>query len=233
MGMIVLTLLLGSWISTIQSNAYEKVSKSRDQRMQAVKETFGSILVVKLQAWEEKCSQKLRDIELGYVWTLMASGPASIFILWATPLFVSVTSFAVYSVAMNQPLTATKVFTSLALFRQLQDPVRDLPENITAVVEARISLKRVHSYLAQEEESARPEPDVPEEKGVAVTIQNGAFTWGNDVSPILKNVNLSVHRGDLVVIHGKVGSGKSSLCMAICGEMKQTQGTSGVYGSIA
>ncbi|CAK4082168.1 unnamed protein product [Aphanomyces euteiches] len=198
MGMIVLTLLLGSWISTIQSNAYEKVSTSRDQRMQAVKETFGSILVVKLQAWEEKCRekiQKLRDIELGYVWTLMASGAASIFILWATPLFVSVTSFAVYSVVMNQPLTATKVFTSLALFRQLQDPVRDLPENITAVVEARISLKRVHSYLAQEDKPARPEPDVPEEKNVAVTIQNGALTWGDDTSPILKDVNLTVHRG--------------------------------------
>ncbi|CAK4663379.1 unnamed protein product [Aphanomyces euteiches] len=236
MGMIVLTLLLGSWISTIQSDAYEKVSTSRDQRMQAVKETFGSILVVKMQAWEEKCRekiQKLRDIELGYVWTLMASGAASIFILWATPLFVSVTSFAVYSVVMNQPLTATKVFTSLALFRQLQDPVRDLPENITAVVEARISLKRFHSYLAQEDKPARPEPDVPEEKNVAVTIQNGALTWGDDTSPILKDVNLTVHRGDLVVIHGKVGSGKSSLCMAICGEMKQTQGTSGVYGSIA
>ncbi|CAK4111644.1 unnamed protein product [Aphanomyces euteiches] len=226
MGMIVLTLLLGSWISTIQSNAYEKVSTSRDQRMQAVKETFGSILVVKLQAWEEKCRekiQKLRDIELGYVWTLMASGAASIFILWATPLFVSVTSFAVYSVVMNQPLTATKVFTSLALFRQLQDPVRDLPENITAVVEARISLKRVHSYLAQEDKPARPEPDVPEEKNVAVTIQNGALTWGDDTSPILKDVNLTVHRGVKL----------TNLCMAICGEMKQTQGTSGVYGSIA
>ncbi|CAK5032209.1 unnamed protein product [Aphanomyces euteiches] len=60
-------------------------------------------------------------------------------------------------------------------------------------------------------------------ENLAVVIQNGTFT----------DVNLTIHRGDLVVIHGKVGSGKSSLCMAICGEMKQTQGTSGVYGSIA
>ncbi|CAK4374470.1 unnamed protein product [Aphanomyces euteiches] len=108
MGMIILSFLVGSWIS-------KNVSKASDQRMQAVKETFGSILVVKLQAWEEKS------------------------------------------------------------------------ENL------------------------------------AVVIQNGTFT----------DVNLTIHRGDLVVIHGKVGSGKSSLCMAICGEMKQTQGTSGVYGSIA
>ncbi|CAK4082166.1 unnamed protein product [Aphanomyces euteiches] len=47
MGMIILSFLVGSWIS-------KNVSKASDQRMQAVKETFGSILVVKLQAWEEK-----------------------------------------------------------------------------------------------------------------------------------------------------------------------------------
>ncbi|KAH9180101.1 hypothetical protein AeNC1_017255, partial [Aphanomyces euteiches] len=236
MGMIVLSLLFGACVSTIQSKAFANVSTSRDQRMQAVKETFGSILVVKLQAWEAKCRekiQKLREIELGYVWTLMSSGALLILTLWATPLFVSMSSFAVYSVVMKQPLTASKVFTSLALFRLLQDPVRDLPENITAVIEARVSLDRINSYLTQENKPVRPEPVSPENTNVVVTIQNATFTWGDESIPILKDVNLSVHRGDLVVIHGKVGSGKSSLCMAICGEMKQTQGTSGVYGSIA
>ncbi|CAK4782799.1 unnamed protein product [Aphanomyces euteiches] len=236
MGMIVLSLLFGACVSTIQSKAFANVSTSRDQRMQAVKETFGSILVVKLQAWEAKCRekiQKLREIELGYVWTLMSSGALLILTLWATPLFVSMSSFAVYSVVMKQPLTASKVFTSLALFRLLQDPVRDLPENITAVIEARVSLDRINSYLTQENKPVRPEPVSPENTNVVVTIQNATFTWGDESIPILKDVNLTVHRGDLVVIHGKVGSGKSSLCMAICGEMKQTQGTSGVYGSIA
>ncbi|KAH9149651.1 hypothetical protein AeRB84_007348, partial [Aphanomyces euteiches] len=188
MGMIILSFLVGSWIS-------KNVSKASDQRMQAVKETFGSILVVKLQAWEEKsknlgCSNNLTiDLELGYVWKLVSG--------------VSVTSFAVYSVVMNQPLSTSKVFTSLALFRQLQDPVREIPGNITSFIQA--------------------QPKIPVSENLAVVIQNGTFT----------DVNLTIHRGDLVVIHGKVGSGKSSLCMAICGEMKQTQGTSGVYGSIA
>ncbi|CAK4154079.1 unnamed protein product [Aphanomyces euteiches] len=236
MGVIVLSLILGSIVATIQSKSYDNVSAARDQRMQAVKETFGSILVVKLQAWEAKCYEKikkLRDIELGHIWRLLLGGVASIFILWATPLFVSMSSFAVYTMVMDQQLTATKVFSALALFRLLQNPVREIPDNISAVVQARVSLNRILSYLTQEDKPVRPEAPAPEDQNVLVTIQNGTFTWGDESTPILKDVNLTIHRGDLVVIHGKVGSGKSSLCMAICGEMKQTQGTSGVYGSIA
>ncbi|KAG9415927.1 hypothetical protein AC1031_000313 [Aphanomyces cochlioides] len=64
MGMIVLNLYLGWWISTTKSAVYKWVSKARDDRMQAVKQTFGSILGVKLHTWEQKCRaniQVLRD----------------------------------------------------------------------------------------------------------------------------------------------------------------------------
>ncbi|CAK4545670.1 unnamed protein product [Aphanomyces euteiches] len=73
MGMIVLSLLFGACVSTIQSKAFANVSTSRDQRMQAVKETFGSILVVKLQAWEAKCREKIQKLrEIGLHFVLMA-----------------------------------------------------------------------------------------------------------------------------------------------------------------
>ncbi|RHY22516.1 hypothetical protein DYB32_009480 [Aphanomyces invadans] len=65
LGMLVLSLILGGYVSTIQSRAFDEVSTARDERMQAVKETFGSILIVKLHAWEQKCRDKiqaLRDI---------------------------------------------------------------------------------------------------------------------------------------------------------------------------
>ncbi|KAF0712980.1 hypothetical protein As57867_004561, partial [Aphanomyces stellatus] len=237
MGMIVLSLVVAGYISTAQSDAFKDVSNARDVRMQAVKETFSSILVVKLHSWEQKCCekiQKLREIELGHVWRVMACGAYTIFCFWAAPLFVSMSSFAVYTMVMNQPLTATKVFTSLALFRLLKGPLRQLPNNVTAIVEARIALERVMKVLSQPDLPARTTPATDTVGSAIIVIENGSFGWGTDnQTPILTNISLTISRGDLVVIHGKVGSGKSSLCHAILGEMTQTQGTTGVYGSIA
>ncbi|KAF0711665.1 hypothetical protein As57867_005136, partial [Aphanomyces stellatus] len=237
MGMIILSLCIGAYLSTIQSQAFSNVSSARDKRMQAVKETFGSILIVKLHAREQKCRERieaLRHAELGHVWSLMSSAAIGIFCFWAAPLFVSMTSFAVYTMVLRQPLTATKVFTSLALFRLLQDPLREIPENITFIVEARISLERINAYLTGQDKPQHPTPPAAQAVSTMITIENGSFAWGTDnQTPILTNISLTISRGDLVVIHGKVGSGKSSLCHAILGEMTQTQGTTGVYGSIA
>ncbi|CAK4887107.1 unnamed protein product [Aphanomyces euteiches] len=62
MGMIALNLYLGWWISTTKSAVYKRVSKARDDRMQAVKQTFGSILGVKLHAWEQKCRADIQSL---------------------------------------------------------------------------------------------------------------------------------------------------------------------------
>ncbi|KAF0767064.1 hypothetical protein AaE_002872, partial [Aphanomyces astaci] len=164
--MLVLSLCLGTFISTIQSKAFDRVSTARDDRMQAVKETFGSILIVKLHAWEQKCRakiQSLRDIEMGHVWTFMLSGAISSFVLWASPLFVSMTSFAMYTMVLGQPLTASKVFTALALFRLLQNPMSEIPDDITVIVEAKVSLDRIQEYLDQADQPTRPAPAVAPE----------------------------------------------------------------------
>ena len=54
----------------------------------------------------------------------------------------------------------------------------------------------------------------------------------DNVAWLLKNVNLSVKKGELVCVVGRVGSGKSSLVQAIIGEMEQKSGTVAVGGNI-
>ncbi|KAG9415931.1 hypothetical protein AC1031_000316 [Aphanomyces cochlioides] len=237
MGMIVLNLYLGWWISTTKSAVYKWVSKARDDRMQAVKQTFGSILGVKLHTWEQKCRaniQVLRDKELGHVWTLIFRSAVGATFMGVAPLLVSLVSFAVYTLVLGQPLTASKVFTSMALFRLLQTPLSELPMHTSCVFRARVSLQRIAAVLSQVDKPNRPLSTEQLDSNVAVSIDNGSFSWDqNQTQSILKNVSLTISRGDIVVVHGKVGSGKSSLCLAILGELYQTQGTSGVQGSIA
>ncbi|KAF0714004.1 hypothetical protein As57867_004094, partial [Aphanomyces stellatus] len=237
MAVIVLVMGLTSALSKRQSEAYRRIARARDARMQVVKETFGSILVVKLHAWEQKCRDRIRacrEIELTNIWSYMVVVSISSCMFWVGPLLVSTASFAVYTLVLGQSLTAAKVFTSMALFRVIQTPLTVLPMHITAVLQARVSLQRVSSYLGQPNKPTHRLPMTPPEASTMVVIENGSFGWGTDnQTPILTNISLTISRGDLVVVHGKVGSGKSSLCHAIMGEMTQTQGTTGVYGSIA
>ncbi|TMW67017.1 hypothetical protein Poli38472_012133 [Pythium oligandrum] len=67
---------------------------------------------------------------------------------------------------------------------------------------------------------------------VMVEIKDGSFGWSKD-TPLLKNINIQVKEGDLVVIHGLVGSGKSSLCSALLGEMDKLSGSVFVRGRVA
>ena len=58
-------------------------------------------------------------------------------------------------------------------------------------------------------------------------IENSTFSWGHsdgDEKPVLRDLNLTVEKGSLVAVVGTVGTGKSSLCSAILGEMEKQSG---------
>ncbi|KAJ1950591.1 Canalicular multispecific organic anion transporter 1 [Linderina macrospora] len=65
----------------------------------------------------------------------------------------------------------------------------------------------------------------------AVELHGCEFQWGEDKFR-LKPVTLSVAAGELVVVMGCVGSGKSSLMSALCGHMELTGGKGCLYGRI-
>ncbi|RYY68027.1 ATP-binding cassette domain-containing protein, partial [archaeon] len=67
-------------------------------------------------------------------------------------------------------------------------------------------------------------------------IHQGSYYYNDDPStPTLHNINLSLHPGDLLMVVGPVGSGKSSLLSAMLGEMKAVSpvGVAGYEFSIA
>ena len=52
----------------------------------------------------------------------------------------------------------------------------------------------------------------------------GDFTWEESAAPSLTNLEVSVDSGDLMVVVGSTGSGKSSLLGAALGLMQQVEG---------
>ena len=50
---------------------------------------------------------------------------------------------------------------------------------------------------------------------------------------VLENINLSIRRGERIALFGSVGEGKSSLLMAMLGELNKLRGTLQITGSVA
>lgn len=84
------------------------------------------------------------------------------------------------------------------------------------IIEAMVSVQRLSTFFDADE----LQPDVRqvvemarlEHGDVVVSLTDGEFSWDrNAVSPILEGINLTVRKGELVGILGRVGAGKVGL----------------------
>lgn len=64
----------------------------------------------------------------------------------------------------------------------------------------------------------------------AVEIKNLTFTYENGKNPVIKNLSLSVDKGEFLCVLGENGSGKSTLSRLINGLLQPTSGEVKVFG---
>jgi len=100
-----------------------------------------------------------------------------------------------------------------------------IPMTLNMFGESRVSLKRVASFFALDEvsQSARSSQG-PTTAGVEIEIIKGSFKWADDGPVVVRDLDVEVKRGELLMVVGPVGSGKSSVLGALLGEMKVSDG---------
>ncbi|XP_061084939.1 ATP-binding cassette sub-family C member 9 isoform X4 [Conger conger] len=88
-----------------------------------------------------------------------------------------------------------------------------------------INRKQPLSYqLDSYEQSARRNLRPTDSEDAAVKVSNGSFSWGSNLST-LSEISIRIPAGQLTMIVGQVGCGKSSLLLAMLGEMQTTEGS--------
>jgi ABC-type multidrug transport system fused ATPase/permease subunit len=60
--------------------------------------------------------------------------------------------------------------------------------------------------------------------GLALELEGVSFSFSTGAAPILRNINLGLHLGEIVVLHGASGIGKSSLLNLIAGVSQPVSG---------
>uniref|UniRef100_UPI00358F56A6 multidrug resistance-associated protein 1-like isoform X1 n=1 Tax=Myxine glutinosa TaxID=7769 RepID=UPI00358F56A6 len=238
-GVAVMVLLLpvNGCIAVRTKNLQVEQMRYKDERIKLMSEILNGIRVLKLHAWEPSFRDKvlvIRQNELRTLRSIAYLHAVSTFAWVCAPFLVALTTFAVFVlVDKNNVMDAKTAFVSLTLFNLLRFPLNMLPQVISSLVQANVSLKRLQRFLANEE----LDPDnVLREKqrdGLSISVDHGSFAWGKSEQPVLNDVSLKVPTGTLIAIVGHVGCGKSSLISAVLGELERVSGFVAVQGSVA
>jgi len=229
---------MGSLVAKRLAKMRRELLKKTDARVKYVTEFVTGIKAMKLYAWEKAYMKKitqLREEELRMVRRIAYLNICNMMLFFASPILVALAAFWTYAL-MGYTLTASVAFPALSLFNILRFPVLMLPMQIMNLINARVSFKRVQDFFDQEDREALPPAQKQASDGAEtdpVIIRNGDFSWSKDSSLILKNVNLSIKKGELVMVVGQVGCGKTSLLSAMLGEMVCKNGGCTVTGKCA
>ncbi|KAJ1888680.1 hypothetical protein LPJ81_006271, partial [Coemansia sp. IMI 209127] len=127
------------------------------------------------------------------------------------------------------------VYTDVALLMDSIDSLTEFSTVAALAVQNLAEIRRKSEFIDQ-----LLQPEIFEfvkidrasgDSKVAIELDKCAFSWGTDKFAIA-STTLAVKAGELVMIVGRVGSGKSSFVTALCGEMPVSGGSGKVHGRI-
>lgn len=196
----------------------------------------------------EKAIQDLRlkEIAIGGRWRIMiilSSSLAKIPMLLSPVLTLALTS---------KTLNTTAIFVSISYLTLLASPLQIVLQYIPQFINGLTCLERIQHFLERDDrvdmrtmsdqsrrdevEAGNATPDnfvrmnTLASSTANISVADGNFGWVKQ-APILRNVNLTIPRGRLTLITGPVGSGKSTLCKALLGEVPFADGVVNVHHS--
>ncbi|KAI9758557.1 MAG: hypothetical protein M1835_000589, partial [Candelina submexicana] len=238
LGMMVLLLPINIVIARGFSRIQKKIMAATDARIHTTNEVLQNIRIIKFFAWEdrfgalvnEKRAQELRMIRNRYIlWSLAAT------VWYGAPIMITFLSFLVYTVIEKKDLIPSVAFTALSLFSILRIPLDQLADMLAHVQESKVSVDRVEEFLEEDETEKYIQlaQNFEDDDGQPmIGFDKATFTWAGKetnegtVSDAFRMIDIDTKFtvGQLNVIAGPTGSGKTSLLMALLGEMTLLSG---------
>ncbi|KAJ2903457.1 ATP-dependent bile acid permease [Zalerion maritima] len=224
---IVLLFPVNVYYSKKYSDAQDRLMKARDQKMGVVTEALQGIRQIKFAALEPQWESKIngvREKELKNVWEVFMCDVILIGVWICSPIILAAAALATYAV-MEGSLSPSVAFVSLGVFKALEVTLSVVPELMTNFLDAWVSMKRIDKYL-QGDEMQKITTEGPE-----VSFDSATIAWPvDDDTPneerfILRDLSITFPKGQLSVISGKTGTGKSLLLAAVLGEVDLLSGT--------
>ncbi|KAJ5374337.1 hypothetical protein N7517_006343 [Penicillium concentricum] len=170
--------------------------------------------VLHLRSNEIQMSKRLRWIVVAYNASANALG-----------IIAPVLTLILFLSSQSDRMHADQTFPALALLAMVTHPANMVMTLIPQAISVMANFDRIQNFISQ--------PSIQETREVSqgdsfqqfVSIQNLTVAPPAVYHPILRDVNLAMTRGEIVTCAGAVGSGKTTLAMAVLGEATGTTGS--------
>lgn len=238
--LMILVLPWNMWIAKSFTRAQKAILAATDARIHATNEILQNIRIIKYFAWERRFEENVnekRQTELNALWRKYILW-ASAFTIWGgLPILITFSSFLIFTKVEKRPLVPSIAFPALSMFSLLRIPLDQLADMVAHVQESKVSVDRVEEFLREDEtdkylQMKESKQASPHETRIA--LEHATLSWGSKPTAGTKpdmtsfrliDIDINFIVGKLNVIAGPTGSGKTSLLMALLGEMSLIKGT--------
>jgi len=194
----------------------EKIQAGVGELSQILEETVSGNRVVKAFGMEDfeikkfgKHTQRYfssliritRMRELASPLTELLSVAAGVVMIW----------FGGRQILVEHSLNASEFLGFLILIFQIMPPIKELTSVNNRIQESSAAGKRIFELLDREATIRNPQTVTPlKDFSNSIEFRNVGFSY-KDSPPILKNINVTIRKGEIVAIVGPSGSGKTTM----------------------
>ena len=239
-----------------------KASEYTDERIRLVDEFINAIKIIKIYCWEHPFAKKIKKARKKEVAKIRNSFYVfSISISFFSSISKIIVYIILATFYVSGGIVTDKIaFLCLSVFSQLTILYsKYFPNTILRTSNFLITMKRINKFLSLEEKNEildDKNDQVKKDQKYNLSIKNmtacfsviekdspnylnnkssnqTAITKNAKLIDVLKNINFNCKQGELVIVVGPVGSGKSSLFQAILSELKIRKGSIQVNGKLS
>ena len=185
------------------------------QLISQVEETLGGLRIVKAFTAEEFVDKRFRDSNEGYRQTVIGVNRRQLLAHPVSELLGTATIAIVLwyggSLILNRDssIDASTFIYYLVIFYSLINPLKDLSKGAYAIRRGMGSMERVDRILQAESTITDPAEPKPVVFNEAIRLEKVSFRYAEEW--VLRDVDLTIRKGQTVALVGHSGSGKSTL----------------------
>jgi ATP-binding cassette subfamily B protein len=211
------------------NRAYLDVRERVGANMSALQEGIAGVRVIQAYAQEDDQIERFissnRDLYRSHMKSVRVStwyfGLVEFAGIAAAALIVGVGGWLVH----RDVVSLGTVVAFVLLLANLFDPVQQLSQLYNTLQSAGAALLKLYGILDSEPEVAEAQDAVDLPHGGDLEVNNVSFSYGSTDRLALRNVSISVHRGERLALVGPTGAGKSTLAKLMARLYDPTEGS--------
>ncbi|KGO42048.1 ABC transporter, integral membrane type 1 [Penicillium expansum] len=220
---------MSAYVAKHLENRQKSWNEATQSRIAATTSTLEGIKSLKIMGMEDAIRSQIlhlrnNEIQISkpFRWILVAYNASANALGILAPVLTLIL-FAMSS--KNDRLQADQIFTSLALLAMVTHPANMVMTLIPRAISVMSNFDRIQTYISQpsiqDQRESSPHGSIQQ----LAKIQDFSIQPASLANPIIHDVSQSLDRGEILICAGAVGSGKTTLAMAILGEVTPIKGS--------